>query len=53
MAIQDMYVVTLLNVDDPEFKYFEYVATLRPEPPCLLPEEYVDRCGDLPVGSLS
>jgi len=53
MAIQDMYVVTLLNVDDPEFKYYEYVTTVRPVPPCLLPDEYVDRCGDLPVGSLT
>ncbi len=53
VAIQDMYVVTLLNVDDPEFKYYEYVTTLRPEPPCLLEGEYLDRCGDLPVGSLS
>ena len=53
VAIQDMYVVTLLNVDDPEFKYFESVETVRPEVPCLLEGEYVDRCGDLPVGSLS
>jgi branched-chain amino acid transport system substrate-binding protein len=52
VAIQDMYVVKLLNVDDPEFKYFENVATVRPEPPCLLEGEYLDRCGDLPVGSL-
>lgn len=52
MAIQDMYVVKLLNVDDPEFKYYENVATVRPEPPCLLEGDYVDRCGDLPVGSL-
>lgn len=52
VAIQDMYIVTLLNVDDPEFKYFELVSTTRPEPPCLLPENLVDRCGDLPVGSL-
>ena len=52
MAIQDMYVVTLLNVDDAEFKYYENVATVRPEPPCLLEGDYVDRCGDLPIGSL-
>ena len=50
---QDMYVAKLLNVDDPEFKYFEYVETNRPDVPCLLPEELQDRCGDLPVGSLS
>jgi len=53
VAIQDMYVVTLKNVDDPEFRYFEYVETLRPDPPCLLEGEYKSRCGDLPVGSLS
>jgi branched-chain amino acid transport system substrate-binding protein len=53
VAIQDMYVATLLNIDDPEFNYFEYVATNRPDVPCLLPEELQDRCGDLPVGSLS
>jgi len=53
MAIQDMYVLTLLNVDDPEFKYFELVETTRPQIPCLLPEDKQDRCGDLPIGSLS
>jgi branched-chain amino acid transport system substrate-binding protein len=53
VAMQDMYIVNLLNVDDPEFKYFELVETNRPEVPCLLPEALVDRCGDLPVGSLS
>jgi branched-chain amino acid transport system substrate-binding protein len=53
VAIQDMYVAKLLNVDDPDFKYFEYVATNRPDVPCLLPEGLQDRCGDLPIGSLS
>ncbi|MCP4423093.1 MAG: ABC transporter substrate-binding protein [Chloroflexi bacterium] len=53
VAMQDMYIVTLLNVDDPEFEYFEYVSATRPDVPCLLPEDQVDRCGDLPVGSLS
>jgi branched-chain amino acid transport system substrate-binding protein len=53
VAIQDMYIVTLTNVDDPEFKYYDLVDTTRPEPPCLLPEELQDRCGDLPIGSLS
>lgn len=53
VAIQDMYVATLLNVDDPEFRYFDYVATNRPDVPCLLPEALQERCGDLPVGSLS
>jgi branched-chain amino acid transport system substrate-binding protein len=53
VAIQDMYIVTLLNVDDPEFKYFELVETNRPNVPCLLPEGMTDRCGDLPIGSLT
>ena len=53
VAIQDMYIATLLNVDDPEFKFFELIETNRPDVPCLLPDELVDRCGDLPVGSLS
>ncbi len=53
VAIQDMYIATLLNIDDPEFRYFEYVETNRPDVPCLLPEELQDRCGDLPIGSLS
>ncbi len=53
VAMQDMYIVTLLNVDDPEFKFFELVDTNRPDVPCLLPEELQDRCGDLPVGTLS
>ena len=53
VAIQDMYIVKLTNLDDPEFKFYELVKTTRPEPPCLLPEDMQDRCGDLPVGSLS
>ncbi len=53
VAIQDMYVVKLTNLDDPEFKYFEPVETNRPDVPCLLPEELQERCGDLPVGNLS
>ena len=53
VAIQDMYIVTLLNVDDPEFKYYEYVNTVRPEPPCLLEGDFASRCGSLPVGSLT
>ncbi len=53
VAMQDMYIVTLTNVDDPEFKYYEPVETNRPDVPCLLPEELQDRCGDLPAGSLS
>lgn len=53
VAIQDMYILKLLNVTEPDFNFYEYVATTRPEPPCLLPEALKDRCGDLPYGSLT
>lgn len=53
VAIQDMYIVNILNIDDPDYRFFELVETTRPDVPCQLPEEYVDRCGDLSVGSLS
>jgi branched-chain amino acid transport system substrate-binding protein len=53
VAIQDMYVLKLLNITDPDANFYEYVTTTRPEPPCLLPENLKDRCGDLPYGSLS
>ncbi len=53
VAIQDMYILTLNNVTDPQFNFYDYVATTRPEPPCLLPETLKDRCGDLPYGSLT
>lgn len=49
VALQDMYIVTLLNLDDPEFKYFEYVETVRPNPPCLLEGDFASRCGDVPT----
>jgi len=53
VAIQDMYIVKLLNLDDANLNFYEVVRTTRPEPPCLLPEDKQDRCGDLPIGSLS
>jgi branched-chain amino acid transport system substrate-binding protein len=53
VAIQDMYIVKILNVTDKDFKFFETVKTNRPEPPCLLPEALKARCGKLPYGSLS
>jgi branched-chain amino acid transport system substrate-binding protein len=53
VAIQDMYILKLLNVTDPNANFYEYVDTNRPEPPCLLPENLKDRCGSLPYGSLS
>lgn len=53
VAIQDMYILKLLNVTDPDANFYEYVDTTRPEPPCLLPEALKNRCGELPYGSLS
>lgn len=53
VAIQDMYIVKLVNLAAPDFAMFETVTTTRPEPPCLLPEALKDRCGNLPYGSLS
>lgn len=53
VAIQDMYILKLENLTDPTANYYSYVETTRPEPPCLLPEALQDRCGDLPIGSLS
>lgn len=53
VAMQDMYILTLTNVDDPEFRFYDLVDTNRSEIPCLLPEDLQDRCGDLPVGTLS
>jgi branched-chain amino acid transport system substrate-binding protein len=52
-AIQDMYILKLVNLTDPNANFYEYVETTRPEPPCLLPETLKDRCGALPYGSLS
>jgi hypothetical protein len=48
-----MYIVTLTNLDDPEFNFFENVKTNRPDVPCRLPEALQERCGDLPIGTLS
>ncbi|MBI5934380.1 MAG: ABC transporter substrate-binding protein [Chloroflexi bacterium] len=53
VAIQDMYVLKLVSVTDPDANFYEYVNTTRPEPPCLLPETLKDRCGSLPYGTLS
>jgi branched-chain amino acid transport system substrate-binding protein len=53
VAIQDMYILTLVDLSAENAAYYEYVETTRPEPPCLLPEEIKDRCGELPYGSLA
>ncbi len=52
VAIQDMYILTLENLTDPEAMFYTFVDTTRPEPPCLLPEALKDRCGEIPWGSL-
>jgi branched-chain amino acid transport system substrate-binding protein len=52
VAIQDMYIVTLLNVNDPEYKFFGQEVTTQPMAPCMLPLGLQDRCGDLPTGTL-
>jgi branched-chain amino acid transport system substrate-binding protein len=43
LVIQDTYIVTLVNTDDPGHQYYEMVATVRPEPPCLLEGEEAAR----------
>jgi len=53
VALQDMYILTLVDLTAADAAFYEYVETTRPEPPCLLPEALKDRCGALPYGSLS
>ena len=53
VAIQDMYILKLVDLASPDADFYEYVDTSRPEPPCLLPEELKVRCGGLPYGSLN
>jgi branched-chain amino acid transport system substrate-binding protein len=53
VAIQDMYILTLKNLTDPNADFYTLVDTTRPEPPCLLPEALKARCGSLPYGTLS
>lgn len=53
VAIQDMYILTLNNLTDKDYKFYTYVSTTRPEPPCLLPAAMKDRCGTLPYGQLA
>ena len=52
VAIQDMFILKLVDLTAPDADFYEYVDTTRPKPPCLLPENLKDRCGDLPYGSL-
>ena len=52
VAIQDMYIAVLDNLDDAQSRFFDLVATNRPTVPCLLEGDHADRCGDLPVRTL-
>jgi branched-chain amino acid transport system substrate-binding protein len=41
------YIVKLINITDPDFKYYELVKELgavESAPPCALPDKYKDRC---------
>lgn len=44
LAIQDTYIVTLVNTDDEERRYYDMVTTVRPEPPCSLKGTAAARC---------
>jgi len=47
VALQPLYFARLDNVDDPDLNFVELIKEFAPDesaPPCLLPEEYADRC---------
>jgi branched-chain amino acid transport system substrate-binding protein len=47
VALQPLYFARLDNVDDPDLNFVELLKEFSPDesaPPCLLPEEYADRC---------
>jgi branched-chain amino acid transport system substrate-binding protein len=52
VAVQDMYIAVLDNLDDAQSRFFDLIATNQPEVPCLLEADYADRCGDLPTRTL-
>lgn len=46
-VIIPIYIAKLVNLTDPDFKFFELVAEVPAEqvaPPCALPEAFADRC---------
>lgn len=46
-ALVPMYIAKLVNLDDPEFKFYELlntVSAIQAVPPCALPEGLADRC---------
>jgi len=47
VCLYPLFYVRLNNVTDPEFKFVELIREFAPEevaPPCLLPDQYKDRC---------
>jgi branched-chain amino acid transport system substrate-binding protein len=47
VALQSLYFVKVVNVDNPDLKFVELIKEFSPEeaaPPCQLPEAYADRC---------
>jgi branched-chain amino acid transport system substrate-binding protein len=47
VALQPLYFARLDNVDDPDLNFVELIKEFAPDesaPPCLLSEEYADRC---------
>ena len=46
-ALVTMYIAQLVNIDSEVYDYYELLAEISPldtAPPCLLPEDYADRC---------
>jgi branched-chain amino acid transport system substrate-binding protein len=47
-ALVPMYLIEIDNIDDPEFKFYNLIDEISPleaAPPCLLEEDFTDRCG--------
>ena len=47
VCLYPLFYVRLTNVTDPEFRFVELIREFAPEeaaPPCLLPDQYKDRC---------
>jgi len=47
VALQTLYFVRIISVDDPNLKFVELLKEYAPDetaPPCALPEAYADRC---------
>ena len=47
VLLQTLYFVQITNTTDPDFRFLELIREFEPEetnPPCILPEQYADRC---------